>query len=102
MVWKFLTMEFEMDWIEDPIWMDRLDDIPKLEHNVTWGDDCCRFHTFGTVIEQEITRGFYYELVTELPTLENGMIKVSNKAGLGMDLKNSLLNKTDIIIKQTT
>ena len=58
------------------------------------------------VIEQEITRGFYYgwyhELVTELPTLENGMIKVSNKAGLGMDLKNSLLNKTDIIVKQTT
>jgi L-alanine-DL-glutamate epimerase-like enolase superfamily enzyme len=162
--------EFEMDWIEDPIWMDRLDDIPKLANStnqplaggetlgglgqirqlievsdiaypivdVTWGGgitfakkaaaiaeshmksiafhDCSGPVTLAVsthlalactnVIEQEITRGFYYgwyhELVTELPTLENGMIKVSNKAGLGMDLKNSLLNKTDIIIKQTT
>ena len=59
----------------------------------------------SNVIEQEITRGFYYgwyhELVTELPIIENGMISVSNKPGLGMDLSNDLLKKSDIIIKET-
>jgi L-alanine-DL-glutamate epimerase-like enolase superfamily enzyme len=57
------------------------------------------------VIEQEITRGFYYgwyhELVTNLPSLENGMINVSNNPGLGLDLNSNLLKKSDIIIKET-
>ena len=161
--------DFDMCWIEDPIWMDRLDDIPKLAMttdqplaggetlgglgqirqlieisdiaypiiDVTWGGgitfakkaaaiaeshmksiafhDCSGPITLAVsthlalacsnVIEQEITRGFYYgwyhELVTELPIIENGMISVSNKPGLGMDLSNDLLKKSDIIIKET-
>ncbi|MDC0227943.1 mandelate racemase/muconate lactonizing enzyme family protein [Alphaproteobacteria bacterium] len=162
--------DYDMCWIEDPIWMDRLDDIPKLAMttdqplaggetlgglgqirqlieisdiaypiiDVTWGGgitfakkaaaiaeshmksiafhDCSGPITLAVsthlalacsnVIEQEITRGFYYgwyhELVTELPIIENGMISVSNKPGLGMDLSNDLLKKSDIIIKETT
>ena len=161
--------DYDMCWIEDPIWMDRLDDIPKLAMttdqplaggetlgglgqirqlieisdiaypiiDVTWGGgitfakkaaaiaeshmksiafhDCSGPITLAVsthlalacsnVIEQEITRGFYYgwyhELVTELPSIENGMISVSNKPGLGMDLSNDLLKKSDIIIKET-
>tara|TARA_B100001564_G_scaffold356550_1_gene370955 strand:- start:271 stop:1476 length:1206 start_codon:yes stop_codon:yes gene_type:complete len=161
--------DYDMCWIEDPIWMDRLDDIPKLAMttdqplaggetlgglgqirqlieisdipypiiDVTWGGgitfakkaaaiaeshmksiafhDCSGPITLAVsthlalacsnVIEQEITRGFYYgwyhELVTELPIIENGMISVSNKPGLGMDLSNDLLKKSDIIIKET-
>ena len=162
--------DYDMCWIEDPIWMDRLDDIPKLAMttdqplaggetlgglgqirqlieisdiaypiiDVTWGGgitfakkaaalaeshmksiafhDCSGPITLAVsthlalacsnVIEQEITRGFYYgwyhELVTELPIIENGMISVSNKPGLGMDLSNDLLKKSDIMIKETT
>ena len=161
--------DYDMCWIEDPIWMDRLDDIPKLAMttdqplaggetlgglgqirqlieisdiaypiiDVTWGGgitfakkaaaiaeshmksiafhDCSGPITLAVsthlalacsnVIEQEITRGFYYgwyhKLVTELPIIENGMISVSNKPGLGMDLSNDLLKKSDIIIKET-
>ena len=161
--------DYDMCWIEDPIWMDRLDDIPKLAMttdqplaggetlgglgqirqlieisdiaypiiDVTWGGgitfakkaaalaeshmksiafhDCSGPITLAVsthlalacsnVIEQEITRGFYYgwyhELVTELPIIENGMISVSNKPGLGMDLSNDLLKKSDIIIRET-
>ena len=161
--------DYDMCWIEDPIWMDRLDDIPKLAMttdqplaggetlgglgqirqlieisdiaypiiDVTWGGgitfakkaaaiaeshmksiafhDCSGPITLAVsthlalacsnVIEQEITRGFYFgwyhELVTELPIIENGMISVSNKPGLGMDLSNDLLKKSDIIIKET-
>ena len=161
--------DYDMCWIEDPIWMDRLDDIPKLAMttdqplaggetlgglgqirqlieisdiaypiiDVTWGGgitfakkaaalaeshmksiafhDCSGPITLAVsthlalacsnVIEQEITRGFYYgwyhELVTELPIIENGMISVSNKPGLGMDLSNNLLKKSDIIIRET-
>jgi len=161
--------DYDMCWIEDPIWMDRLDDIPKLAMttdqplaggetlgglgqirqlieisdiaypiiDVTWGGgitfakkaaalaeshmksiafhDCSGPITLAVsthlalacsnVIEQEITRGFYYgwyhELVTELPIIENGMISVSNKPGLGIDLSNDLLKKSDIIIKET-
>ena len=161
--------DYDMCWIEDPIWMDRLDDIPKLAMttdqplaggetlgglgqirqlieisdiaypiiDVTWGGgitfakkaaalaeshmksiafhDCSGPITLAVsthlalacsnVIEQEITRGFYYgwyhELVTELPIIENGMISVSNKPGLGMDLSNDLLKKSDIIIKES-
>ena len=161
--------DYDMCWIEDPIWMDRLDDIPKLAMttdqplaggetlgglgqirqlieisdiaypiiDVTWGGgitfakkaaaiaeshmksiafhDCSGPITLAVsthlalacsnVIEQEITRGFYYgwyhELVTELPIIENGMISVSNKPGLGMDLSNDLLKKSDILIKET-
>lgn len=161
--------DYDMCWIEDPIWMDRLDDIPKLAMttdqplaggetlgglgqirqlieisdiafpiiDVTWGGgitfakkaaalaeshmksiafhDCSGPITLAVsthlalacsnVIEQEITRGFYYgwyhELVSELPIIENGMISVSNKPGLGIDLSNDLLKKSDIIIKET-
>ena len=160
--------EFDMCWIEDPIWMDRLDDIPKLAMttnqplaggetlgglgqirqlievsniaypivDVTWGGgitfakkaaalaeshmksiafhDCSGPITLAVsthlalacsnVIEQEITRGFYYgwyhDLVTNLPILENGMISVSEKPGLGMDLSSYLMKKPETVIRE--
>jgi len=161
--------EFDMCWIEDPVWMDRLDDIPKLAKStdqplaggetlgglgqirqlieisdiaypiidVTWGGgitfakkaaaiaeshlksiafhDCSGPVTLtvsthlalalNNVIEQEITRGFYYgwyhELVNELPVIKKGMISVSDKPGLGMDLNSNLLEKSNLMTKKT-
>ena len=158
-----------MCWIEDPIWMDRLYDIPKLAKStnqplaggetmgglgqirqlieisdiaypiidVTWGGgitfakkaaaiaeshmksialhDCSGPITLAVsthlalalnnVIEQEITRGFYYgwyhELVDELPLIKDGMISVSNKVGIGIDLNSNLLKKPDLITRET-
>ena len=58
----------------------------------------------SNVIEQEITRGFYYgwyhDLVTNLPILENGMISVAEKPGLGMDLSDALTKKPETIIRE--
>ena len=59
----------------------------------------------NNVIEQEITRGFYYgwyqELVNELPVIKKGMISVSDKPGLGMDLNSNLLEKSNLMTKKT-
>ena len=59
----------------------------------------------NNVIEQEITRGFYYgwyhELVNELPLIKKGMISVSDKPGLGMDLNSNLLEKSNLMTKKT-
>ena len=53
------------------------------------------------VREQEIARGFYYnwygELVDDLPPVENGMISVPKKPGLGMDLQPGLFTREDAI-----
>ncbi|MEM8700757.1 MAG: mandelate racemase/muconate lactonizing enzyme family protein [Pseudomonadota bacterium] len=155
----------DIDWIEDPIWMDRTDDIRKLTQSspvpfaggetlaslgqfkslieggniatpivdVTWAGgvtiarkvaalaeasarpvafhDCSGPVTLAVsthlalslrnVREQEIARGFYYnwyqDLVDDLPPIENGMISVNDKPGLGMELQPGLFTRDDAI-----
>jgi L-alanine-DL-glutamate epimerase-like enolase superfamily enzyme len=41
--------------------------------------------------------GWYRELVTELPTLEAGMISLANKPGLGLELLPNLHRRPDAI-----
>ncbi|MET1415634.1 mandelate racemase/muconate lactonizing enzyme family protein [Roseibium sp. HPY-6] len=157
----------EMDWIEDPVWMDRTHEIAELARStsaplaggetlaslgqfkalidegnistpivdVTWAGgvtaarkvaalaeassrpiafhDCSGPVTLAAsthlalslrnVREQEIARGFYYnwyqDLVDQLPPIENGMISVPDRAGLGMDLLPDLFKRGDAIHK---
>ena len=161
--------EFDMDWIEDPIWMDRLRDIPKLANHtsqplaggetlggisqiydlisiadiafpiidVTWGGgitfarkaaaiaESCKksiaFHdcsgpitlavsthlalACNNVIEQEITRGFYYswykDLVINLPVIKNGYISLDELPGLGLSLNEDYLKNSNMILRQS-
>lgn len=144
----------DIDWIEDPIWMDRFAELGTLSASttvpiaggetlgglaqvrdlltqgavstpiidVTWGGgitfarkaaglveafakptafhDCSGPVTLAAsthlalacpnVVEQEITRGFYYgwyhELVDQPPPIENGFIGAPEGPGLGLDL----------------
>ena len=46
--------------------------------------------------------GFYQNLVTDLPIIENGFAFPMNGTGLGTELKDTLLNSPDTIIKKTT
>ena len=46
--------------------------------------------------------GFYQNLVTDLPIIENGFAFPMNGNGLGTELKHTLLNSPDTIIKKTT
>jgi L-alanine-DL-glutamate epimerase-like enolase superfamily enzyme len=46
--------------------------------------------------------GFYQNLVTDLPKIENGFAFPMNGIGLGTELKDTLLNSPDTIIKKTT
>ncbi|WP_434051830.1 MAG: mandelate racemase/muconate lactonizing enzyme family protein [Roseibium sp.] len=155
----------DIDWIEDPVWMDRTDDIRKLTESarvpfaggetlaslgqfkaliedgdiatpivdVTWAGgvtiarkvaalaeasarpvafhDCSGPVTLAVsthlalglrnVREQEIARGFYFnwyrDLVDDLPQIENGMISVSEKPGLGLELQPGLFTREDAI-----
>ncbi|WP_299470426.1 mandelate racemase/muconate lactonizing enzyme family protein [uncultured Roseibium sp.] len=157
----------EMDWIEDPVWMDRTHEIAELARStsaplaggetlaslgqfkalidegnistpivdVTWAGgvtaarkiaalaeasarpiafhDCSGPVTLAAsthlalslrnVREQEIARGFYYnwyqDFVDQLPPIENGMISVPDRAGLGMDLLPDLFKRGDAIHK---
>ncbi len=161
--------EFEMDWIEDPIWMDKFHDIPKLAKytkqplaggetlgglsqisqlidtldlvypiiDVTWGGgitfakkaatlaeskgksiafhDCSGPITLTAsthlalscpnVIEQEITRSFFYNwyknVVSGLPIIKNGMISLNDKSGLGIELNSEIFKNSNIIIRET-
>ncbi len=43
--------------------------------------------------------GWYKELVTELPVVENGMISLSNKPGLGLELLPDLHKRTDAVVR---
>ena len=160
--------EFEMDWVEDPIWMDNFYDIPKLANytnqplaggetlgglsqisqligvadiafpiiDVTWGGGITfakkaatiaesrgksiAFHdcsgpitlaasthlalTCQNVIEQEITRSFFYDwyqnIVTGLPIINNGMISLNNNPGLGVDLNNEIFNSSSLLLRE--
>jgi L-alanine-DL-glutamate epimerase-like enolase superfamily enzyme len=158
-----------MDWIEDPVWMDRLSDLGRLVRStaapiaagetlggigqidellqlagvatpivdVTWGGgitfalqaassaqaagkpiafhDCSGPVTLASsthlalacpnVIEQEITRAFYYgwyhELVNALPPLENGFIRTPPGPGLGLDLLPEVERRADASLRVT-
>ena len=155
----------DMDWIEDPVWMDRTTEVGELARfttaplaggetlaglgqfksliddgniatpimDVTWAGgittarkiaalaearsrpiafhDCSGPVTLAVsthlalslrnVREQEIARGFYYnwyqDFVDQLPIIENGMITVSEKPGLGMELLPELFDRPDAV-----
>ena len=158
-----------MDWIEDPVWMDRISDLGKLVQSttapiaagetlggigqidellrlggvatpivdVTWGGgitvarqaaalaraagkaiafhDCSGPVTLASsthlalacpnVVEQEITRAFYYgwyhELVDTPPPLENGSIRTPPGPGLGLTLLPELEKRADATLRVT-
>ena len=158
-----------MDWIEDPVWMDRMSDLGKLVQSttapiaagetlggvgqidellrlggvataivdVTWGGgitvarqaaalaraagkaiafhDCSGPVTLASsthlalacpnVVEQEITRAFYYgwyhELVDTPPPLENGFIRTPPGPGLGLTLLPELEKRADATLRVT-
>lgn len=159
----------DMDWIEDPIWMDRTHEVRELASftkaplaggetlaslgqfksliddgnigtpimDITWAGgvtparkvaalaearsrpiafhDCSGPVTLAVsthmalslknVREQEIARGFYYnwyqEFVDHLPEIENGMISVSDRPGLGLALIPDIFDRDDAIQKIT-
>jgi len=159
-----------VDWIEDPIWMDRMAEIGELTRftrapiaggetlgglgqvrdlltqgavatpiiDVTWGGgitfakkaaalaegfakpiafhDCSGPVTLAAsthlalacpnVIEQEITRGFYYgwyhELVDQPPPIENGFIRTPEGPGLGLDLLPNLAETAGASVRVST
>ncbi len=159
----------DMDWIEDPVWMDRTHEVRELASftkaplaggetlaslgqfksliddgnigtpimDITWAGgvtparkvaalaearsrpiafhDCSGPVTLAVsthmalslknVREQEIARGFYYnwyqEFVDHLPNIENGMITVSDRPGLGLDLVPDIFDRDDAIHKIT-
>lgn len=159
----------DMDWIEDPVWMDRTHEVRELASftkaplaggetlaslgqfksliddgniatpimDITWAGgvtaarkiaalaearsrpiafhDCSGPVTLAVsthmalslknVREQEIARGFYYnwyqEFVDHLPAIEHGMITVSNRPGLGLDLLPDIFDRKDALHKIT-
>lgn len=159
----------DMDWIEDPVWMDRTHEVGELSAftkaplaggetlaslgqfksliddgnistpimDITWAGgvtaarkiaalaearsrpiafhDCSGPVTLAVsthmalslknVREQEIARGFYYnwyqEFVDHLPEIENGMITVSDRPGLGLDLVSDVFDRKDALHKIT-
>jgi L-alanine-DL-glutamate epimerase-like enolase superfamily enzyme len=159
-----------MDWIEDPVWMDRISDLGELVRgttvpiaagetlggsgqidqllqlggvatpivDVTWGGgitfakqaaalaeaagkpiafhDCSGPVTLASsthlalacpnVVEQEITRAFYYgwyhELVDSPPPLDNGFIRTPPGPGLGLALLPELDRRDDATLRVTT
>ncbi len=158
-----------MDWIEDPVWMDRISDLGELVRSTTapiaagetlggsgqidellkiggvatpivdvaWGGgitfakqaaalaqiagkpiafhDCSGPVTLASsthlalacpnVVEQEITRAFYYgwyhELVDTPPPLENGFIRTPPGPGLGLELLPELDGRDDATVRVT-
>jgi L-alanine-DL-glutamate epimerase-like enolase superfamily enzyme len=55
---------------------------------------------------QEVVRAFYYDwygkLVTELPPLENGMIRAPAGPGLGTRLQPGLAQRKDARVRRST
>lgn len=161
--------EIGPDWIEDPIWMDRIEDLAEVAAatdapiaggetlgglgqirtlvagggvsvpiiDVTWGGgitfarkaaalaeahglpiafhDCSGPVTLAAsthlalaspnVAEQEMTRAFYYgwyhDYVDEVPPLEAGMIGVSGRPGLGLELAEGLREREGTQVRRT-
>ncbi len=50
----------------------------------------------------DIKTGWYKELVTDLPTVKNGMISVNDKPGLGIELLPDLQLRKDAIVRSST
>ena len=46
--------------------------------------------------------GWYKELVTELPTVSQGMISLSDKPGLGLELLPDLVHRKDATVRAST
>ncbi len=156
-----------VDWVEDPVWMDRFDDLGELARStplrlaggetlgglgqindviarggigvpivdITWGGgigfaqaaahlardaglsiafhDCSGPVTLAVsthlalatpnVEEQEFTRAFFYgwygEVVTGLPTIEKGMISLSDAPGHGLSLAPERLRQPDVTLR---
>ena len=63
------------------------------------------FKTLGApnALIQESVRafynGWYKELVTELPIVENGMIRLNDKPGLGLELLPDLHKRADAVVR---
>jgi L-alanine-DL-glutamate epimerase-like enolase superfamily enzyme len=43
--------------------------------------------------------GWYTELVTDLPAVENGMVRLNNKPGLGLELLPDLTHRADARVR---
>jgi L-alanine-DL-glutamate epimerase-like enolase superfamily enzyme len=161
--------EIGPDWVEDPIWMDRLADVAELGRSTrvplaggetlgglgqlrelieigridtpiidpSWGGgitfarkvaalaeafgkpvafhDCSGPVTLAVathlciacpnVVEQEITRAFYYgwyqDFVDRLPPLDNGFIRPPAGPGLGLALVDGIRTRPDVTVRVT-
>ena len=55
---------------------------------------------------QEIVRAFYYgwyqDLVTDLPPIENGKISVPEGNGLGLSLNKDIFQRKDVVIRKSS
>ncbi len=159
----------DVDWVEDPVWMDRFDDLGRLAQStplrlaggetlgglgqigdviargrvgvpivdITWGGgigfgqaaaslaaeadlpiafhDCSGPVTLAVsthlalatanVEEQEFTRAFFYgwyaDVVSGLPVIEDGMISLSDAPGHGLTLIRERLQQSDMTLRSS-
>jgi galactonate dehydratase len=66
----------------------------------------CHFslHAPNTLIQESVRAfytGWYKELVTDLPVVENGMVSISNKPGLGLELLPDLTRRPDARVRRS-
>ena len=66
----------------------------------------CHFslHARNALIQESVRAfysGWYKELVTELPTVTNGVVTVSGKPGLGLELMPDLERRADAVVRIT-
>jgi L-alanine-DL-glutamate epimerase-like enolase superfamily enzyme len=60
-------------------------------------------HLPNALIQESVRafyNGWYQDLVTDLPTVQNGMISVSDAPGLGLAL-NNIHNRDDAIVRSS-
>jgi L-alanine-DL-glutamate epimerase-like enolase superfamily enzyme len=67
----------------------------------------CHFsmHARNALIQESVRAfytGWYKELVTDLPVVENGVVRVSSRPGLGLELLPDLHRRADAVIRTTT
>ncbi|MBC7608974.1 MAG: mandelate racemase/muconate lactonizing enzyme family protein [Polaromonas sp.] len=59
-------------------------------------------HALNALVQESVRAfftGWYKELVTELPKVENGMISLNNKPGLGLELLPDLHKRADAVVR---
>mgnify|MGYP003616335758 FL=1 len=59
-------------------------------------------HAPNALIQESVRAfytGWYKELVTELPIVENGMIRLNDKPGLGLELLPDLHKRADAVVR---